>query len=478
MPNHSSRPLFLYALPVLFSVFTCTGGACTSDPPGDGDGDDTTGDGDGDTSGDGDGDMGDGDGDGDQGDGDGDDGGLEELRSEAPHDQNPQLLPDEIETLAAANHALTLELYHALRQGQGADIGFSISAYSIESAFGMLYAGSIDPAHGEIAEALHFDLQGDQQHVAHNWLDAQLAARNIPASPEGEDDSVALQTANNVWMLDDFADGVSPDFLELLSIHYDTGLQLANFDVQPDVEREEINGWVAERTNGLITDLFGEGSIDEFTTMVLVNALYMRGPWLEPFSEGYTQQQNFTRLDGTEISVEMMRAPMLGVGHVFDEDYEAVSLPLRGSDLALVVIEPADFAAFEAALDPAALTTVLGSLSGGVIDLRIPKFELEAAFELSNELQGLGMVAPFTDPTSFDAIHPETDTIAVVVHNTVIKIDEDGLEAAAATGIGGDGDGDGEPEPPPIMEIDRPFLLAIHDRPTNTLLFFGRVLEP
>jgi serpin B len=142
------------------------------------------------------------------------------------------------------------------------------------------------------------------------------------------------------------------------------------------------------------------------------------------------------------------------------------------------VILPADFSTFEDGLDQAKLAEVFGALTLSRLDLFMPKFELEAAFDLSDELQALGMVAPFSDITSFDAIHPDTDVIEVVVQNTVIKVDEDGVEAAAATGIGGDGDGDGDPEPPPVMVVDRPFMLAIRDQPTNTLLFFGRVLDP
>ena len=451
------RSLTRYALPAMFVAIACNGA-----PSADGN-EETSGDGDGDSNCEG-----------EAGDGDTS---PEELRSEAPHDQNPQLLPGEAEIVAAANHELTLDLYHALRDGDAAGKGFSISAYSVESAFGMLYAGSLDPARSQIADTLHFDLEGDQQHVAHNWLDAQLAARNLPSN--GDEDAVELQTANGVWVLDDYADGVGPEFLDLVSIHYDAGVKLAEFDVDPEAERTGINDWVSERTGGLIPDLFPMGSIHEFTTMVLVNALYMRAPWLVPFSEGYTQQDNFTTLGNQIVSVEMMRAPVLGSSrYAATADYEAVALPLRGYDLQIVVIEPSDFNAFEASLDPESLAQVLDAFQPELLDLRLPKFNLTAAFELSGELKELGMLAPFADTSSFDAIHPETDVIDVVVHNTVIKIDEDGVEAAAATGIGGDGDGDGDPPTPTEVIIDRPFLIAIHDIPTNTLLFFGRVLDP
>jgi serpin B len=406
-----------------------------------------------------------------------------ERHADQPHDQNPQLEPGEAEILAAANHALTLDLYHALRAGQAADLGFSISAYSIDNAFGMLYAGSLEPAHSEIAQTLHFDLAGEQQHVAHNWLDGELQKRNLPASESGDGDgdvdAVVLQNTNGLWLLDDYADGVSTDFLDLLAIHSDAGMKLAAFDVQPDVERESINAWVSERTGDLIPNLLPQGSIDEFTRLVLVNALYMAAPWIEPFSEGSTQEQDFTRLDAQVVSVEMMRAPALGSAqHAATAEYQAAALPLRGGNLDIVVILPEDFSAFEEGLTPAKLAEVLAELGPETLDLRMPKFELAAAFELTNELKDLGMVAPFSDVTSFDAIHSEIDVIEVVVHNTVIKLDEDGIEAAAATAIGGDGDGDGDPIPPAVMVVDRPFLLAIRDRPTNTLLFFGRVLDP
>ena len=447
----AAASLARYALPALLLAFGCNG-----DPPSD----------DGEI-------IGDGDGDGD----------LEEVRSEEPHDENPELEPGQAELIAAANHALTLDLYHALRNGEAAGKGFSLSAYSIESAFGMLYAGTLNPARSEIAQTLHFELDGEQQHVAHNWLDAELAKRNLPASEpgdgEGDSDAVELQAANGVWLLAEYADGVSTEFLDLLAIHYDAGVKLADFDIDAEREREGINDWVSDRTNGLIPELFPVDSIHEFTTLVLVNALYLRAPWAEPFAEGLTQEDDFTRLDNQVTSVEMMRAPNLTVArHIATAEYEAAALPLRGYDLEIVVILPQDFGAFESGLDRAKLAEILAALAPVNLDLRMPKLELTAAFELSSELKGLGMDAPFTDITSFDAIHPEIDVIEVVVQNTVLEIDEDGIEAAAATGIGGDGDGDGEPEPPTVMVVDRPFLLAIRDRPTNTLLFFGRVLDP
>jgi serpin B len=404
------------------------------------------------------------------------DGEPDELHSEAPHDEDPQLSSEAADALAAANYVMTLDLYHALREGDAAGEGFSVSAYSLSSAFGMLYAGSLEPARAQIAETFGFDLDGDQQHVAHNWLDKQLDSRNLPRNEYA--DSLTLDSANGLWLLDSLADGVSTEYLDTLAVHYDAGVGLADFAGNPERERQRINAWVSERTNSLIPELFPQQAINATTTLVLANALYLKGPWSEPFSEYQTQTRDFTRLDEQVVQVQMMHGPLRSGPYTATPEYQATALLLRGGDLEVVLILPTDFTAFEANLVPATLTEIFAGLEETLLDLSVPKFELEAAFDLTEELQGLGLVAPFTDPTSFDAIHDAIGVLQVVIHDTVIKVDEEGVEAAAATGINGDGDGDGDPIVPVVMILDRPFLLAVRDRPTDIVLFFGRVLDP
>ena len=401
-----------------------------------------------------------------------------EAHSSEPHEEDPQIDASEAETLAADTRALTFDLYHQLRAGQAADRGFSISAFSIHSAFGMLYAGTVDPAREEMAATLHFSLPGERQHVAHNWLDAQLDARNLPATSDagGEQAAVELHSANGVWLLDELGDRVSKAYLDTLAIHYDAGVRLARFDTQPEAEREAINAWVAARTADLIPELFPKGVIDTLTRLVLVNALYLKAPWARPFEEEATTQAPFTRLDGSQTQVEMMHHAELDAEYGEGPGYQAVALPLRGEALELLIILPADFAAFEAGLDAAGLASLREGMSPAVVDTRVPKFELEAQLELTDELLALGMIAPFVDDHSFDAILEALGVITAVVHQTVIEVDEKGIEAAAATGVVVTETAVIEPDA--TIVVDRPFLLAIRDAPTDTLLFFGRVLDP
>ncbi len=399
---------------------------------------------------------------------------LPEVRSDQPHQQHPQIDASEAETLAADNRELSFDLYHALREGEAANQGFAISGYSIRSAFGMLYGGTVDPARAQMTAALHFSLGDPREHVAANWLDAELSARKLPANDNAA--AVELRSANGVWLLADFAEQISSDYLDLLAIHYDAGVHLARFDTQPEVERAALNAWVAEHTVNLIPALFPVGSITKDTAMVLVNAVYLEAPWAHPFDADATKPAPFFRLDGSQTEVAMMHEFALSADYGEGPGYQAIALPLRGEALELLIIVPDDFQGFEAQLDAERFIALREAMQPAIVTTSLPKFELEAKLELTDELQGFGMLAPFFDDHSFDAIVERLGVITTVMHQAVIKVDELGVEAAAATGVVITLTS--APIPSAQIVVDRPFLLAIRDAPTGTLLFLGRVLDP
>jgi serpin B len=395
--------------------------------------------------------------------------------SALPRDESPQPTADEMQALAADNHALTLDLYHELREGDALDAGFTLSAYSIQSAFGMLYGGTVEPAATEMATTLHFSLPDERQHIALNSLDLLLRSRNLPDAPE--QDGVILQTANGVWAQEELGSMIYPEYLDLLALHYGTGVALADFVDDSEQERLDINLWVSNRTHMLIPELFKPGMIHSEITMVLVNALYLKASWNQPFESASTAPGDFTRLDASVVQVDMMSKYDLAASYGEGAGYRALGIPLYGGQLELVAIVPDDFSTFEAALDTATLDAALASMQYTIVTAEIPRFELELDTTLKAELQALGLVTPFEDPSSFEGIMPGgPGVISDVIHHTVMTIDEKGVEAAAATGILVDEGGGNEPEF--VITVDRPFLVMIRDVPTGTLLFFGRVLDP
>lgn len=420
------------------------------------------------------------------GDGDGDDEGCEELsegngdspaqiRSCEPHDQNPQLDSEQIDALATGQLQLALDLYDVLRTGSAQDESFTISPYSLQAAFGMLYAGTVEPARSELESTLHFTL-GDAQHTAFNWLDGELIARGLPELEDA--DPVVVAPVNRAWVEQEIVEFIQPNYLDVLSTHYDTGMFLGDFIGQPQAERDVINAWVEAQTNNLIPELFAAGDIDTLTRFVLVNALYLAAPWASPFDPDSTSTQSFTRLDGTTVDVEMMFHEM--PGRLDEGDgWQSITVAMRGEELAFTVIMPYDFAAFEASVDAETLAAILTDDEFGwsSVQFSLPRFELHSTHDLDEPLQELGLISPYMDATSFADMADSNAVqliLSAVVQQTVLKVDEGGIEAAAATGIVGQT----PPSIPPSFFVDRPFLLAIHDRPTKALLFFGRVLEP
>jgi serpin B len=403
------------------------------------------------------------------------------LESDVERELDPQLDAGETGSIAADQRALALDLYHVLRSNDFAGEGFAVSSYSVAAAFGMLYGGTVGEAREQMQATLHYSLGDERQHVAHNWLDRQLASRNLEGfESEFETvDPVILETANGVWIARGFDEGVNPTYLDLLARHYGAGVHVADFAGDPKAETDAINRWVSIRTRELIPELFRPGVISTETNMVLVNALYLKAPWAEVFSEHATSKAPFTKLDGASVEVDMMYQHALSGSYGADEGYAALAIPLRGDDLEVVFVVPDDFTAFEAALDQPSLDAVLDGLEPAYVSAYIPRFELETDAELTKLLrEDLGMPAPFLDDSSFDDIVPGLGVITHVIHKTVIKVDEKGTEAAAATGIVvGEGGGE-DPEPIASFRADKPFLLMIRDRPTHSVLFFGRVLEP
>ncbi|KIG16546.1 Serine protease inhibitor (serpin family) [Enhygromyxa salina] len=419
---------------------------------------------------------------GDDGD-DGDDGaGWNIVQSELPRDIHPMPTPEEMAALAGDQLELALDLYHALRTDP-ANQSFCVSAYSLQHMFGMLYGGSSGVAKAQMQAALRFSLADDRQHVALNWQELELAERNIDAI-EGSADPLSplvLRTVNGFWLEQELGAAVETDYLDLLGVNYGAGINLADFssDQAADTERQAINAWLSERTNGELSAVVPDGALDERTTAVVANALVLEAPWMAPFAMDKTAKHPFRLGDGSEVAVDMMSNPALEARYTRGPDFAALAIPLRGVALELVLVVPeGELEAFEAGLDAAGVTALLEDLNWEQVDTQVPRFQLRSALPLTSVLADqLNMPAPFNDPGAFTGIVGEgIGVLDAVFHDSVIAVDEHGLEAAP--GSGAVAASTATADPAYAFSADEPFIVMIHDRPTRTLLLLGRVLDP
>jgi len=405
--------------------------------------------------------------------------GMEVLRSDKPRVSAPQVPPADLESLAEGNRAFALDLYRAL----GQDENLFFSPYSISLALSMTYGGARGETEQQMAQALQFALPQDRLHPAFNEVDQQLAARkDLEEGSRGrgtDGKGFRLHIVNDLWGQQNYP--FRSEYLDLLATHYGAGLRLLDFIKDPESARKIINDYVAEQTEQRIRDLIPAGAVNDLTRLVLTNAIYFNAAWQYPFEPGLTETGAFTRLDGSQVDVSMMRMPVQTLAYQSGEGYQAVALPYENNSLVMWLLVPDEgsFAAFEASLDPAQLEHIVSQADSAGVLVRMPRFQMEGEFSLGNTLKQLGMPAAF-DPVqaNFTGISDEDDlSISDVVHKSFVKVDEAGTEAAAATAVIMRATG------APVVEtivltIDRPFIFLIYDQPTQTVLFMGRVLEP
>ena len=389
----------------------------------------------------------------------------------------PDATEEQIAEYIRENVTFGIDLLRSIAEEESQS-NLMVSPISVSAALGMTLAGTRGDTEAEIREALRFP---HGQETLHPTIGALQYELNEVAS-EDVDGDLELAIANRLWGQADYP--FLDAYLETIEDHYGAGFEEVDFVDDPEGSRETINEWVAERTNDRIDELFPGGSIDALTRLVITNAVYLLADWARPFDPDDTTDNEFTALDGSTAEVAMMHQTddfRYLPGH--EAGYEALELPYVGESLSMVVILPAadTFAAFEADLDGGWMVDRFAELDAAderEVGVSLPRFEFETAAPLGNHLAALGMPSAFDpDAANFEGLVAPEDTIErlfihEVFHDTFVAVDEEGTEAAAATGVQ-----IGTDSAPPQIIVDRPFLFLIRHRGTDTILFLGRVVD-
>lgn len=366
---------------------------------------------------------------------------------------------------AAAVSRFGFDLYGALRDT--ADDNLILSPLSVATALGMLLAGTVDEAADELVTGMHMT-DSERAGAGLSKLAAALHAR-------GETEGITVSIANRSFVQDGYP--VREDFLAALARWYDDAMASLDFAADPEGARTAINHWVAERTNDLIEELLQPGMVDSLTRLMLVNAVYLLADWAEQFDEALTGDEPFHLAGGSTVDVPMMhdtRTVPVSVG----DGYRAVELAYAGDELAMLIVIPDNLAAFEQDLEAGRIETITDNLAPREAALWLPKVETRSNVTLNDVLMAMGIERVFQpnggwltgiadDPTLY---------VSAVVHETYLRMDEEGTEAAAATAIGIRTTA--MPPPPVEIRADRPYFIILRDRPTGAVLFMGRIVDP
>jgi serine protease inhibitor len=340
-----------------------------------------------------------------------------------------------------------------------------LSPLSASLALGMTLNGARGETFDAMRSALGFDaLEREQINASYRDLIELL---------RGLDRGTELRIANAIWARQGFP--LHQSFIDESRHYFDA--EVATLDFTSPAALTTINDWVRRQTANRIPKVL-DGIAADYV-MFLINAIHFEGRWRERFDRAQTSPATFRLEDGTQRTVNMMRRTGSARVHVA-EDAAILELPYgRDAFVMTLVLPPPGGSVDELVrtLDSERWNAWLEGLSAQEVHIGLPRFRLEYEVYLNEPLIALGMGRAFgaPGPADFTGMSPAGGMLEIgfVKQNTFVEVDEDGTVAAAATTVGMR-----VTSGPPSFVVDRPFIVAIRERLSGTILFLGRVAEP
>jgi len=378
--------------------------------------------------------------------------------------------PTRPESRVGGNTAFALELYAQLQPNPG---NLFFSPYSISTALAMTYAGARGETKEQMRRVLHFDADPGVLHESFDRLQHRL-------DEAGKLAGMQLNIVNALWAQKGYP--FLTDFLETAKSHYHANLNQADFQTEAETSRKAINDWVAQETHDRIQNLLAPGSITDLTRLVLANAIYFKATWAKPYEKSQTCTQPFHLSTTEQVQVPLMHQTE-DVNYTENADFQAVEVPYRGNGLSMVILLPRQVDAcgqLEKRLTPALLASWLAELKPQQVEIFFPRFKLESSLNLKAPLSRLGMPIAFNAADFSGMDGTRRLYISDVFHKAWGEVNEEGTEAAAATGVvmvpqvlrlpA--------PTPPPVFCADHPFVFLIRHTGSGSVLFLGRLANP
>uniref|UniRef100_A0A8C3QZJ7 Serpin B10 n=1 Tax=Cyanoderma ruficeps TaxID=181631 RepID=A0A8C3QZJ7_9PASS len=384
-----------------------------------------------------------------------------------------------------STNSFTLDLYKKLNEtSQGQNIFFS--PWSIATALAMVYLGAKGDTATQMAEVsseiscvpptrgfLH-KLNSENIHSGFKKLLSDINKRKS---------TYLLKSANRLYEEKTYP--LLPKFLQLMTSYYNAKPQPVNFKRAAEQVRAQINSWVENKTERKIQSLLPAGSLHSRTVLVLVNAIYFKGKWEKKFLEKNTSEMPF-RISKTKTKpVQMMfLKDKFFILHETTMKIRIIELPYVENELSMFILLPDDISdnttglelVRELTYEKLAEWTKSTNMMKAEVDLYLPKLKVEENYDLKSPLSSMGIQNAF-DPgqADFTGMSVKKDLfISQVVHKAFVEVNEEGTEAAAATGVLMMR----SRVPTMTFKADHPFLFFIRHNKSQTILFFGRLCLP
>lgn len=338
-----------------------------------------------------------------------------------------------------------------------------ISAFSINSAMGMVYEGSSGETAKEIEKTFFINPKNKNRLGIIKNLIEEL----------NKEEKNKLLIANALWIQKDYK--ILKEYLFVIEKYYFGKARNLDFAGEPEKSRNIINGWVEEKTNDKIKDLIPKGFLNNSIKLVLTNAIYFKGIWLQNFDKNITKEEDFKTEEGKIKKVQMMSLTGKEFNYAEDENYQMLELPYDGETLSMFFLLPKND---NIIINYSIFNELKKKLKKQKVNVFIPKYKFEKKYFLSSILYEMGVQKAFEDQADLKKITGKKNLkIGDVIHQAYVQVDEEGTEAAAATGItlkltsvii----------EHIRVFKADHTFLFFIFHNKTNCILFSGKVSKP
>ncbi|MGD2120500.1 MAG: serpin family protein [Gemmatimonadota bacterium] len=383
-----------------------------------------------------------------------------------PITELPRALTAAEQTVIAQSTSFGFELLKTVDAARVEDEPNTIlSPLSASMALGMALEGAQGETFTEMQDVLGFQGMGREE-IRDSYRGLLDLLLNL-------DPKVEIGIANSAWSRQGFP--FTAEYFDALTSSFDAVVQ--ELDFSDPGAKDIINQWVSDQTNGRIDSIIDV--ISPLDILFLINAVYFKGDWTTQFKKSNTRPAPFYQDDGVTISVPMMsgeiehlRLASIGSGRIVGE------IPYGGKAFGMVIVLPSPGEAVDdllPALNEESWASWMDALHESEGTVRMPKFELEWDGLFNQALKDMGMPTAFNAmDADFSRITPAPDAhISAVRQKTYMRVDEEGTEAAAATSVTV-----GITSAPLGLTVDRPYLLAIRERLSGTVLFAGVIRDP
>ncbi|MBI9020589.1 MAG: serpin family protein [Verrucomicrobia bacterium] len=356
--------------------------------------------------------------------------------------------------LSAQANDFASKLYDQLKSTEG---NLFFSPASIEAALSMTQEG----ARGNTLEQFFQTLE--------------VGSADRPTCFQG----LEFENANAIWIDRTFP--TLGTFETAVTEKYGAEIRAADFSTQPEIERVAINQWVGKKTRDKIQNLLPDGSVTTMTRLLLVNAIYFKGDWLHAFDPDQTSLTPFQTLENGEVEAPMMCLKETRFNYGENDCFQTLELPYKGEEVSMLILlprEPDGIAHVEECFSAGKLNACTAEMRKLEVNVFLPRFKVKSSLNsMKRTLAALGLTDAFdAQRADFSGISTEPLFIDDVVHKAFVEVNEEGTEAAAATGIIMRTTSIGPP--PKIFRADHPFIFLIRENESGKILFMGRMCDP